>query len=716
MAKSSSVYSKVCSWVIKNSIYALVFLIPIFFLPFTLDTLDFNKQAVLITLSFVALFAWMILSLISSKFEINITPLHIVVGVTFLIYILSTIFSVNRYGSFWGWPQVSSESLITIISLVAVYFVISNVFAKKNIFSLLMTLSVTGLIAQAFGILQLLGIFILPFDFTKTIGFNTVGTVASLGLFTAILMPLAIVLLILSKGRLKILFAVQLALSALILFVINYYIVWWAVIIGCAFTIVFGLLKRDLFDARWMALPMFFLTIAVFFVILNPQINWPAQKPDEVFFKQNTNLQISIQSLKERPIFGSGPGTFAYNFLKFKNPEWNKSVLWNVVFDRGSSKVLENIATGGILGLLCTFALMIFPTFLGAKFLISKKESSDKETSHIYWMLTVGLTGALVVCGFTYLLYASNLVIDFVFFVLIASIVVISSESKQNYVLKSSSLSALVVTFVFTLIFIFGLGLLLLNGQRYFAETKYLNALIDYQKGQKDSGVQKLESAASSNSASDLYFRQLAQAYLLRLQENVSNAKATVSDQDKEAAQSLMAYSINASKIATDLNPNNVTNWSVRGYVFQNLLGFIQDAGDWAIKSYDQALTLSPSDPYLFSQKGSVFLTSALRLGQDKAEEKNQLLLQAKEQFEKAVNLNPNYSNALYSLGLTYDSLGQKDKAIEEFTKVQQLNPKATDIQNILNNLKSGLPALQIAAPPVETPPTETIPTDTKKK
>ena len=113
MAKESSITLRICDIIIKYSVYAIIFLIPVLFLPWTADALDFNKQSVLVLLVFVALLSWMLKVLISGKLEINTTPMHIVVGALFVVYLLATIFSTYSYGSFWGWPQVISESLVS---------------------------------------------------------------------------------------------------------------------------------------------------------------------------------------------------------------------------------------------------------------------------------------------------------------------------------------------------------------------------------------------------------------------------------------------------------------------------------------------------------------------------------------------------------------------------------------------------------------------------
>ena len=714
MAKESSLVLRICDWVIKYSIYAAIFLMPIFFLPWTTDVLDFNKQALLLLLTFISLFAFLLKILISSKFEIKKSAMHIVAGVLLLVYLLATIFSSYRYGSFWGMPQQISESMLTVICLLLFYFLVSNIFSKKEILTSAIILSFSAIIAELIGVFQLLGLFIVPFDFAKSTVFNTLGSVGSLGIFTAILLPLAIVLLITGKKWWRFLFAFQIILSAVILILINYPIIWWVVIIGSAIMLILGTMKSDLFDGKWMALPMFFLAIALFFMLLNLQINWLPQRTNEIFLSQKAGLDIGMQALKERPIFGSGPGTFAYDFSKFKSPDFSKSSLWNITFNKSSSRVLNSLATIGVLGFLAILAFMAFPIFYGIKFLIVKSKASDaviteRPTNQIYSILLLGIFVAIIEQTLACFLYNSNITLDIVYFFLIAALIGLIYENKKEYVLKPSSLLTLATTLIFTLVFIFGMGLLILNGQRYIAEVSYYKGLAGFQTNQKtDDLIRNLESAATLNSQSDLYFRQLSQAYLLGLQNELQNTKTTASDQEKAKVQALVANSINAGKIATDINAHDSNNWSSRGYVYQSLLGISNDAPTWAITSYDSALKLDQNNPYLFFQEGNVYVAEAANLTADQSDQKNQLLAKAQTQLEKAVALNPNYSDVLYSLGIIYDSLGQKDKAIDAFTKLQQLNPTNTDISKILDNLKAGNPALQVATPVVGNPPTGT--------
>jgi len=204
-----------------------------------------------------------------------------------------------------------------------------------------------------------------------------------------------------------------------------------------------------------------------------------------------------------------------------------------------------------------------------------------------------------------------------------------------------------------------------------------------------------------------LYFRQLSQVYLSQLSAKLEKITQTPTTEETTAIQALVANSVNAGKLATDLNSKGVNNWAVRGYVYQSLFGLLNDAGIWAMTSYDEALKLDPNNPYLHFQKGNVNYILATRTATDQATQKAEYLSKAKDSLEKAIELNSSYSNALYSLGIVYDALGDKEKAIEEFTKVQELNPDNTDIAAILTNLKAGKSISATAELPTESPANE---------
>ena len=679
---------KICDKISKNSIYLLVFLLPLFLLPWTANVLDFNKQALLIVLVSVSLFAWMLKVLVSGKFSFSLTKFHIPVVALFLVYFASTIFSLWRYGSFWGWPLIVSESLLTIICLSLLYFLVSNIFKRKEILYLIILLVLSGFLAILCGVFQLFGRFLLPWGFSETVSFNTIGTVNVLGLFAAVLLPLTIVLVIKTKKVLKGVFVAALVLDTVLLVLINFSVAWWVVIVGVALVMIFGVQKKDFFDNRWLVLPMFFLAIALFFSFFRFQIpGLTPARPIEVFLTQKASFNIAWETLKEKPILGSGPGTFIYDFSKYKDISFNQNRFWNVRFEGAGSKILTVLATTGILGILSILALIGFFIFYGIKFLFEKKQPpasgqknnllKEETKEGFYWMLRAGIFVSFVTLSVGFFLYHSNLTLDFLFFLLLGSFGALLPPVKKEVLLKPSSLPMLGVTFAFTLVFIFGLGLFILEGQRYVAEVSYLKGIRAWQQGRNNDALNHLERAARISPQVDLYWRELSQVYLQRI--NIEAARTGVPQETiNQRVQLFINNAVNSAKVATDINPLNVANWSVRGFIYQNLTGgiFGVEARNWAIQSYDKALELEPGNPYYPAQEGIVLLRELVSLGgQEREEKQGKLLTEAKAKFEKAIELKSDYAPARFQIAMVYQLQGKTGEAIQELEVTKSLAP-----------------------------------------
>jgi cytochrome c-type biogenesis protein CcmH/NrfG len=192
--------------------------------------------------------------------------------------------------------------------------------------------------------------------------------------------------------------------------------------------------------------------------------------------------------------------------------------------------------------------------------------------------------------------------------------------------------------------------------------------------GNKDVAVRQLEKAATMNPTVDFYYRELSQIYLLKLNDDAN--RTDLSQEEKTRRVQLLTNNmINAATIATNLNPSSVDNWSGRGFIYQNLTGLVNGADEWAIKSYDEAIKLEPINPYYPVQKGMVYMRKALSLAEDKKDEKEQVLLQAKEQFEKALEIKSDYATARFQLAMVYQAQGKTDEAIKGLENTKQYAP-----------------------------------------
>lgn len=749
----------------KVAIYLLVFILPIFFLPFTANVLDFNKQALLIVLVLISLFCWLLRALIEGKLSLNLSWLNLPVIIFLVVLGFATIFSLSSYASFWGWPLNISSSFLTTLGFVLFYFLVINLFQKEDVLGLLLTLVIASLLTIVFAGLQIFGQFLIPFDFTKAVSFNTIGTVNSLGIFVAGLLVLISSLILISRGLMRLFFFLVGLAGFVLLFLVNFWISWILLLVGAMVILTFGITRREIFQASWLVLPMIFLLVSLFFAGLKIPLSGLPATPLEVAPAQKTSLSIAFQVFKDRgPIsllFGSGPGTFVFDYSKFKPVEINQTFFWGVRFGSAASEILDKLATTGFLGLLSFLAILAVFLWLAFQWLIKKTKTAFP------WVFGLGIFAAWLAVTVGLFLYSFNLSLAFIFWFLTACFVVLIGAKTKSFVLEPSSLAAIGASFIFILLLILGIGLLFLGGQRYIAEIRYQQALTAVQVGDNQKAVNYLLSAIfHTGQKQDHYLRDLAQVYLFRIQEELNRTKVTP-EEIGQRITSLIANAVNSATTATNLEPNNVANWTVRGLVYQNLINLIGGAQDWAIKSYEEAAKLEPKNPFIFTQIGRVYLAQnnlekareqfekSLALKTDYAPAHFQLAMvyiqenkikeainkleetklvapfdiglafqlgllyyndnqfdKAQVELERAVSFDPNYSNARYFLGLIYDKKGKKDLAIEQFERIAQLNPDNEEVPKILANLKAGKAALEgivPSQPPVEEKPPEKL-------
>src|SRR5688500_17665617 len=170
-----------CDAVIAWTILATAVLLPLFFLPWTIEVSELNKQLLLVVAAAVAGIAWLGKMLAERKFEYRRSVVNVIVVLFLAVYALSAWFSQSKYMSLVGDFGQEMSGLLSVVSYVTFYFVIvNNIRTPKQVRNLLNGMVLGGFVAALYALLQGLGLFILPFEFAKTTSFNTVGTVAAL--------------------------------------------------------------------------------------------------------------------------------------------------------------------------------------------------------------------------------------------------------------------------------------------------------------------------------------------------------------------------------------------------------------------------------------------------------------------------------------------------------------------------------------------------------
>ena len=673
--------SNIFNGITKVCIYLAVLLVPLWFLPFTQDIISYQKQTLLLVLVFLGIVSWLAKSLGQGELNLRKSWLYLPVGLLLILVGLSTIFSLWPYGSFWGWPLDVTDSFLTIFVFSLFYFLIVNIIEDpKQLFHLFFLLLISGVLVGIITLLNLYQVFIFPFDFAKIATFNTIGTTNSVAVLAAILLPLAFVLAFVSRFLLRTLLWILVLILFGVLVLINFFDAWVALIGGLAVSLAFGMLNlRKRAEFGWVSFPMVLIVVAIFFIVFRFSLPGAPAIPLEVSPSTGAEFDILKNVIKEKPVWGSGPGTFIFDYAKFHSPLLNQTIFWGTRFASGASEILDWLATKGILGFAGLLGLIGAAFFFGIRNLTQPPGEKDKVSisgpSTFVWMMSLGsLTSfsALLIAQF---LYPSNFTLWFLFWVLLGGLAVLTGKELKKISITPPSSLALVASFLFLLVLIFGLGLLFIAGQKYAAEVQYLLGVRASAQGDLDRAITKILSAARLNPSVDLYWRDLSQLYLARV--NQIGAKTDLSAEEKQQqTQVAVANAVTSAQQVTVLAPANVANWNVQGFVYRNLIG-VPGAENFAISSYEKAAELEPASPFSWTELGRVYVLQAQNLaGQEGKEgEKEEVLNKALEKLQKALELKGDYAPAHFLIAAAYDQQGKSEEAITKLEETKLIAP-----------------------------------------
>jgi len=658
-----------------------LFLLPLFFLPGTSDVLDFNKQFLFSILIFLSLICWFFNSFGSKKLEINFSLLGFPIIILLLATGLSTVFSLSRYGSFWGWPLITSSSFLSLLDFIIFYFLIANLFKKEEIPFLFFSFFLSGFLICLFFIFQfylsprisLPAIFHQFNPFAKINSFNSIGTMNSLAIFLSCLVVLILPFFFFVKRFFKIILGIFGFLFLLTLFFINLKIAWLSLLIGSSMLVgleMFHFQEDNQANFLPLFLIMIILGISLFFILFSFSLPGLPTISPETSPAQKTTIEIFRHLPIKSLILGTGPGTFSYVWSKYKPVSINQTNLWSTIFNQGPSEILDRLITTGILGVLSFFFLLYLA------FKLNLSQFFKKQKQELDWNLNL-----IILAGFSNLLvafffYPANFSILFIFWFLISCLAILVSGEKKILSLTTLSIKSLAFSFSFILILVFGIGFSIFNFQRYFAELKYREGIKAWQQGNNVLSSEKLSEAIKLNPKIDLYYRDFAQIQFQRANEVL--AKTDLKEEEKNnQLLSLINSVILATKNAIDLEPNNVLNWNKRGFIYRNLINLTAGKADeWALEAYQKSTELEPTNPFVWTEIGLIYLTRFdLNVQQNNEAEKEKNLKLAEENFQKAISLKSDYGPAHFQLAMISVKRGKIQEAIERLELIKQIAP-----------------------------------------
>ncbi|MBI4599281.1 hypothetical protein HY734_03755 [Candidatus Uhrbacteria bacterium] len=691
--RGPSAGSRACLAVCHWSLCLLFFLLPVFFLPFTLDPLEINKQVLLIALVGVAALAWVGFLVSEGAFVFRRNGPSLFLLAFFLSVLVSTL--VSRQG-FTAWVGGSAQDYTSLLSFGAclVLFLILRAFPHRSTLARHAGWAVVlvGIISGTLGLLSLFRVFLLPFSFAQAQTFTTVGTLNAWGIFLCVATVLGFGLRLeetaddapskepaWKKAGKGVCIALLSGITLLALAALDYWMLWTVLLVGIGILLiaVFASAKHAP-SLRTLLLPMTLGVLALFLLFLPSPLRMDV--PVEVGPSTQVSREVVRRTWDETSVlFGSGPGSFPVQFGKFQSAEANTTQFWNVRFDRASSHALTLLTT---LGLLPVLFLTLFVLTLG--FRASRQAFSGSPG----WALTSGLLGVWIGLTLAACLYSTNMTLAFLFFGtsgLLASRVL--PEPRSVPVKKSRGLG-FALALLFVLAWTGVATATFVEAERYASEAALAEAVrLDRQNGSLEEVVSALEQATRRNRHADVAFRNLSHAQLLRVREVLASSPgANPSPETVRHVQALAAASATAAARATDAAPDRAANWLMRGTVSRELIPLVNGAGEAAIKAFKTAGALEPANPSTATELGKTFLVLAeqarLLTGSEdpdaQAEAKRKTaayLEQAEGALARAVELKADYAPAHYQMAIVFEREGRLEEAVGKMESVARYNP-----------------------------------------
>ncbi|MBP7768369.1 tetratricopeptide repeat protein [Candidatus Woesebacteria bacterium] len=371
-------------------------------------------------------------------------------------------------------------------------------------------------------------------------------------------------------------------------------------------------------------------------------------------------------------LIGGGISSYSNLYNKYK-PIWvNGTPAWSITFTQSNNLPLTLLSTAGFLGLL-TWLVLIY------KIVITTKNSTG----------TARTIGIMLLTSILFQLFLPTNIVIFIFQV-VCIVGLISAQYGRLPLLRFQALSMTMdsqssifhiptqkVSFpIYIISGILGVFLLFFSYalvHAYVASFYFIQAAFSAQKNDVVGMFTKQQLAIQNNPFLDSYRRQYA-ITSMTIATSLAN-KANITDEEKTQVAELLQLSVREGRSAVMLDPNDADNLAVLAEIYRNMIGVAEQADQFSVQSYVQAIQNSPANPVLRLALGNVLVQ------QKQATEAASL-------FRQTIDIKPDYPDSYYQLAVTLTGLGAyKDAQATYQALLKLLNPETPDYAQVTKEL-----------------------------
>jgi tetratricopeptide (TPR) repeat protein len=661
--------------IINISLFMLFFGFPLFFTGLTFQGIVFEKQIYFYIWLILGLVAWAAKGVTTGEMKIRRTPLDLPILGFWLAYMLATIFSVDRWHSFWGAFGDPSRGFMNITALIIAYYLIMSNFNVRRFRLMFSAVIISGVVVCLWTFLAIMNIKFLPDSIAQYAPISVSGSVLGIAMIISAMIPLLTVAILklaenstINKITKKVTLTVlllSLALSLVLILSLYNFVPWLALFVGVVVFLVFILAQIVRPKASWTWLPMvlFVAVMAIRMIGVVPiaKINFAEVKP----LDWNMSMTVAKNTLENKAILGSGPATFGYDFSLYRPQDFNNNMFYNLRFLQGTGVLFEALPTVGIIGTF--FLIIVLLSFLGVGFylLARNKEKNKLMTLGLFSAAVILLTGVASTKA-----EGTVLIMTALIGIIALAMAVHENDSEEKYLnlsLKASPKFALALAFIFMVVAAGVAFLFVFLGKIYVADF-YAGRAGRIATVNRDESLLDMATAIKFYPQEGRYYGQLGQYYMI-----LANTEALKGEQERdvEKIKQYLNSSIAATNIGRDMAKNDVGSVETLAQIYENGGYYVLDSYNLAVDNYKKALELEPHNPSYYIKIGQIKMALA-GIEQDTTKKK-QMVEEAKDMFTKATQEKADLPDGYYNLSLTQNALGDNDAAIESGKKAVTL-------------------------------------------
>lgn len=340
---------------LTKSLFLILFLItPLIFSPYNSESFEIPKMyfIYLITCLIVLFHSINYFKKQSSLFVKH--PLNFPLLIFVTSQILATIFSIDRYTSFFGYYSRLNGGLLSLLVFSTLFFVLPNYLDSKFIKKIIIFALTSATIIATYGILQHFGVDkkYWPHDDVTARVFSTLGQPNWLAAYLCILVPIIFLLpSSITRALLSVLFLICLfftkSKSGLITIIIS--------------------LAIYLF-LKYKISKKIIILISVICALCSIIIFRPTPINPNLNVTSSTDLRKivwggAINVAKLYPFLGTGPETFAFSYYWVRPAIHNTTSEWEFLYNKVHNEYLNYLATSGYIGLF-TYLFFIISSII----------------------------------------------------------------------------------------------------------------------------------------------------------------------------------------------------------------------------------------------------------------------------------------------------------------------------------------------------------------